>query len=169
MKRWVTFTVLIAAGVVALVAGIGWMLPKAHTASRTAQYAAAPEAVFAAVSDVGKYASWRSDVTTVDLLPSDDGKVFREAGSGGQTTYRIETLDPPTRMVSRIADPSLPFGGSWTFEVAAVAGGGSRLTITEDGEVYNPIFRFISRFFMSPTAAIETFQNDLARHLAGHD
>ena len=169
MKRWVIFTVLIAVGVVALVAGIGWMLPKAHTASRTAQYAAAPEAVFAAISDVGQYASWRSDVTSVDLLPSGNGKVFRETGPDGQVTYRIETLEPPTRMVSRIADPSLPFGGSWTFEVAAVAGGGSSLTITEDGEVYNPIFRFISRFFMSPTAAIEAFQNDLARQLARQD
>ena len=169
MKRWVIFTALIAVGVVALVAGIGWMLPKAHTAARTAQYAAAPEAVFAAVSDVGQYASWRSDVTSVDLLPSGDGKVFRETGPDGQVTYRIETLEPPTRMVSRIADPSLPFGGSWTFEVAAAAGGGSSLTITEDGEVYNPIFRFISRFFMSPTAAIEAFENDLARHLAHQD
>ena len=169
MKRWVIFTVLIAVGVVALVAGIGWILPKAHTASRTAQYAAAPEAVFAAISDVGQYASWRSDVTSVDLLPSDEGKVFRETGSDGQVTYRIEILEPPTRMVSRIADPSLPFGGSWTFEVAAAAGGGSSLTITEDGEVYNPIFRFISRFFMSPTAAIEAFQNDLARQLARQD
>ena len=166
MKRWVIFTVLLAVGVVALVAGIGWLLPKAHTASRTAQYAAAPEAVFAAISDVGQYASWRSDVTSVELLPSDDGTVFRETGSSGQTTYRIETLVPPARMVSRIADPSLPFGGSWTFDVVATAGGGSALTITEDGEVYNPIFRFISHFFMSPTTGIELFQTDLARHLA---
>ena len=166
MKRWVIFTVLIAAAVVALVAGIGWMLPKAHSASRTAQYPAAPGAVFAAIADVGQYASWRSDITSVDLLPTDDGTVFRETGSNGQITYRIEALVPPTRMVSRIADPSLPFGGSWTFEVVAAAGGGSALTITEDGEVYNPIFRFISHFFMSPTATIEMFQNDLARHLA---
>lgn len=165
MKRWVIFTVLIAVGVVALVAGIGFLLPKAHTASRTAQYSAAPEAVFAAISDVGQYASWRSDVTAVDLMPSDDGSVFRETGSNGPITYRIEVLERPTRMVSRIADPSLPFGGKWTFEIAA-AGSGSTLTITEDGEVYNPIFRFISHFFMSPTATIETFQNDLGKHLA---
>ena len=166
MKRWVIFTVLLAVGVVALGAGIGWLLPRAHTASRTAQYAAAPEAVFAAISDVGQYASWRSDVTAVELLPSGDGTMFREAGPGGQITYRIETLEPPARMVSRIADPSLPFGGSWTFEVVAAAGGGSALTITEDGEVYNPIFRFISHFFMSPTATLETYQNDLATHMA---
>lgn len=166
MKRWVIFTVLFAVGVVALVAGIGWLLPKAHSASRTAQYAAAPEAVFAAISDVGQYPSWRSDVVTVELLPSDGGTMFREAGSSGQITYRIETLVPPARMVSRIADPSLPFGGTWTFEVVTAAGGGSALTITEDGEVYNPIFRFISHFFMSPTATIEIYQNDLATHLA---
>lgn len=165
MKRWVIFTVLITVGVVALVAGIGFLLPKAHTASRTAQYSSGPEAVFAAIADVRQYASWRSDVTAVDLLPSDEGTMFRETGANGHTTYRIEALERPTRMVSRIADPSLPFGGKWTFEIAA-AGSGSTLTITEDGEVYNPIFRFISHFFMSPTASIETFQNDLGKHLA---
>lgn len=165
MKRWVIFTVLIAVGVVALVAGIGFLLPKAHTASRTAQYSSGPDVVFAAIADVGQYASWRSDVTAVDLLPSDEGTMFRETGVNGHTTYRIEALERPTRMVSRIADPSLPFGGKWTFEIAA-AGSGSTLTITEDGEVYNPIFRFISHFFMSPTATIETFQNDLGKHLA---
>jgi len=30
----------------------------------------------------------------------------------------------------------------------------------------NPIFRFMSHYFMSPTATLETYQNDLATHLA---
>ncbi len=53
----------------------------------------------------------------------------------------------PARLVTRIADERLPYGGTWTYEVEEDAGG-SRVTITEDGEIYNPIFRVVSRFFL---------------------
>ena len=33
---------------------------------------------------------------------------------------------------------------------------GTRLTITENGEVYNPIFRFVSRFFLGYTSTMES-------------
>jgi len=41
------------------------------------------------------------------------------------------------------APPDAAFGGTWTYEVAAVDGG-SQVTITEDGWVANPLFRFLS-------------------------
>ena len=57
-------------------------------------------------------------------------------------------------LVTRIADRSLPFGGTWTY-VLAPDGNGTRLTITEHGEVYNPIFRFVSRFIIGHTGTME--------------
>lgn len=33
-------------------------------------------------------------------------------------------------------------------------GAGTRVTITENGEVYNPLFRFVSRFLMGHTSTI---------------
>ena len=54
-------------------------------------------------------------------------------------------------MVTRIADPHLPFGGTWTYEIAPTETG-STLTITEKGEVYNPVFRFVSRYLQGYTA-----------------
>ena len=92
--------------------------------------------------------------------------MFREHGSNGVITYRVETLTAPSRMVVRIADPSLPFGGTWTHDLKATPSGGTELTTTEDGEVYNPIFRFMSKFFFSPTATIEKFHAALARRSA---
>jgi hypothetical protein len=65
--------------------------------------------------------------------------------------------------VRTIADPSLPFGGKWVYDVAP-DGSGSTLTITEDGKVYNPIFRFVSRYFMNQAGTIETVMRDLAKH-----
>ena len=68
----------------------------------------------------------------------------------------LETIEasPLSRLVLRIADPDLPFGGKWTYELQPSANG-SRVTITEDGEVYNPIFRFMSHVFFSQSASIE--------------
>ena len=61
----------------------------------------------------------------------------------------------------RIADQGLPFGGTWTFDIAPAADGGSELRVTEDGEVYNVIFRFMARFFFGYTSSIETYLRDL--------
>jgi len=44
-------------------------------------------------------------------------------------------------------------------------GNGTRLTITEEGEVYNPIFRFVSRFIMGHTRTIDRYLGDLKNRL----
>jgi hypothetical protein len=65
--------------------------------------------------------------------------------------------------VTRIADPDLPFGGSWTYEIRAAEDGGSVVVITEDGEVRNPIFRFVSRFLFGHTATLDGYLRALGR------
>ena len=164
--RWILYTVLALVGLVVVVAIVGWMLPKGHRASRTQAYAAAPESVFDLLANVEDYPNWRSGVTKVEVLPDDgQGKRFREHGPDGPITFRIEESSRPARMRTRIADSSLAFGGTWTYELTRTASGGTSLTITEDGEVYNPIFRFISTFFISQTATIEKVQDAIAARL----
>jgi hypothetical protein len=63
--------------------------------------------------------------------------------------------------VRTIADPSLPFGGRWVYELEPTPSGGTRVTVTEEGEVYNPIFRVVSRF-MDQSATIKEYLTDLA-------
>lgn len=92
----------------------------------------------------------------MDVLPPADGHPrFREHLSSGAVVYEIVEAAPPARFVSRIADPEQPFGGTWTFELAP-EGAGTRVTITERGEVYHPVFRFLSRFVFSQTSTIES-------------
>jgi hypothetical protein len=67
--------------------------------------------------------------------------------------------------VSRIADPNLPFGGTWTFEITP-APGGARLRITEDGEIYNPLFRFMARFIFGYEGTINGYLS--AQERAAH-
>jgi len=155
--RWIVLIVGLLFASVLVVVIVGALLPKGHVAARRARFSAPPDRVFAIISDVGAAAAWREDVTRVEMLPLDDGKtMFREQGAHDAITYRIEALEPPRRMQVRIADASLPFGGTWTYELAP-HGAGTELTITERGEVYNPVFRFMSRFVFSQHATIDTY------------
>ena len=63
---------------------------------------------------------------------------------------------PPRPFVARIADPDLPFGGTWTYEIAPAAGG-SRVKKTEDGEIYKPQFRFVARFILGYEGTIASY------------
>ena len=146
---------------IALVVGIGWFLPVRHRASRQATYPASPEAVFATITSVKDYPSWRSTVKKVDIVSSAPDKLsWRESGTDSPILFVAEEQVHATRLVTRIADPALPFGGTWTYELTP-AGQGTTLRITEDGEVYNPLFRFVSRFVFLHGATLETYLRDL--------
>ncbi len=83
---------------------------------------------------------------TVQRLPDRDGRqVWVEETSSGRITLAVERSEAPRLLVLRIADPALPFGGTWTYEILPAANG-STLTITEDGEIYNLVFRVMARF-----------------------
>ena len=43
------------------------------------------------------------------------------------------------------------------------AGGGSAITVTERGEVYNPAFRFLSKFVFGHESSIRSFLDALQR------
>jgi hypothetical protein len=58
------------AALIALVVGIGWLLPVRHRASRQATYPASAEAVFAAITCVKDFPSWRPSVNKVDVVSS---------------------------------------------------------------------------------------------------
>jgi hypothetical protein len=155
--RWLIYCGVAIVIIPAIVVMIGAALPKNHVASRTIQVRAAPDAVFALIAGPS---DWRG--VKYELIAQSPLR-WRETDSSNVITYeRVETR-PPKRIVNRIADPKLPFGGSWTYEVSP-GQDGTELVITENGEVYNPLFRFVSRFIMGHTATIEKYQRDLTAH-----
>ena len=167
MIRWAIYIVGGLGAAIAIVALIGIGLPQNHRASRTMTFTAPPDQVFAIVSGFTSYPAWRTGVREVAVEGTGGaGSIVREDGPDGAISFRVEVFDPPRRLSMRIADSSLPFGGVWTYELAAMPEG-SALTITEDGEVYNPIFRFMSRFVFGHHATIDRYLADLARRLGG--
>ena len=165
--KWLLFVVAAVVALALIVVLVGWTLPEKHVASRMAEIPQPPDVVWRAITDVGAFPSWRSDVTSVEQLPGDSAHAsWRETGKNGRITYEVSESEPPRRLVTRIADRSLPFGGSWTYDLAP-ANGGTRVTVTENGEVYNPLFRFVSRFVMGHTATIDRYLADLKKKLGG--
>jgi uncharacterized protein YndB with AHSA1/START domain len=150
---------------VVVVLVVGWLLPVKHKASRAATFAATPERVWQLITDIDSFPGWRGDVKAVTRLPDRDGHiVWVEEGRNGRMKMEVDRSEPPRRLVTRIADPDLPFGGTWTYLISP-APNGTTLTITEDGEVYNPIFRFMSRFVFGHEATMAAYLSAAQKQL----
>ena len=148
-----------------LIVIIGYSLPKDHVAARAVSLRRPPEDVFALISNFKDEPSWRSDVQQVEMLPERDGHTrFIEKSKNGTMPFEVEESAPLLRMVTRIDGKNLPFGGRWIFEVSPTAEG-CRLNITERGEVYNPVFRFVSRFILGYTGTIDRYLTSVAKKL----
>jgi uncharacterized protein YndB with AHSA1/START domain len=155
--RWILLAVVTIVAALAVAALIGWRLPRSHRASREQVLAATPESIWVAITDAEAFPSWRTDVKTVQRLPDREGRrAWVEDGGSGKITFVVERSDAPRLLVTRIADPDLPFGGTWTYEITPVAQG-AQLRITEDGEIYNPLFRFMARFIFGYEATMASY------------
>ena len=128
---WLLLSLLAVLGVVSL---IGYSLPASHEASRSAEFRQPPEAVFALIADPRSYDKW---------------------WDGADVKTEVVERTPPSRLVTKIVDET-QFGGTWTFDVVPIPGG-SRLTITERGEIYNLVFRALAKYAFGYTGTIEKF------------
>lgn len=158
MKRGAIIGIGLLLVLFAVMWGIGTALPVAHVASGTRMFDRPPEDVYQLVSAVEDYPRWWHDVNRIEVLSRDEhGRVtFRQHAADGPVIMKVVEQQPPTRFVTGIADPDQPFGGTWTFDISR-QGGRTQLAITERGEVYNPMFRFLSRFVFGHTGTIERF------------
>lgn len=165
--RYVLYAAAALAVIVLAVVVTGYALPAKHRATGEARFSATPDVLFALLTDRGDFPRWRSDVQRVEPLPPANGhERYREIGKNGTITYSVEEVVPGRRLVTRIDDRSLPFGGTWTYELVPDGPSATTLRITEDGEVYNPVFRFMSRFVFGHTATIDAFLSDAGKKLS---
>jgi hypothetical protein len=154
---WIAIGFAAALGVAAIV---GALLPPGHSATRRSRFRVAPDALYAVLAGPP---DWRSGVKSFGVLPDEEGRKrwWEEDSYRHKITFEMVEDRPPERMVVRIAEKGLPFSGMWTFEITPAPGGGSELSIREDGEIYNVMFRFLARFVFGYTGSIERYFKDL--------
>ena len=150
-------------GLIVIVLLIGALLPRNHSASREIVLRRNPDEIYAVVRDFAAAPAWRTDLQSVEMLGEVDGHVrFREHSKQGKITYEIVEDKPPYALVTRIVDEDLGYSGSWTYALSPT-NVGTRLRITENGEVSNVLFRFLSRFVFGHTATMDSYLRALGR------
>jgi len=117
----ILYSLAVLAALVLGAFGFGSALPVAHVATRSRKLPARPEIVWGLINDPVATKGWAGDAKT-----------------------EIVEQDPPRLLVRQIVGETA-FGGTWTFEIAPEGHDSSTLTITERGEVYNPLFRTVMR------------------------
>ena len=154
--------IMVAAAALIIIAGSivvigGALLPRQHKVSRSILLRTPPAQVYALIRDFVAAPTWRADVSRVEILKSENGGTrFREYGKHGAVSYEVVSEIPNQRLVTRIVDKDLGYSGSWDYQLSP-AEGGTRLTITEDGDVPNVVFRFMSRFVFGHTGTIDKY------------
>ncbi len=143
--------------IVAVVLIVGAILPRGHVVSRRIILHRSPDEIYRRVRDFAAAPSWRSDLERVEMIATTDNHVrFREYAKHGAVTYELVEDQPGERMVTRIADLNLGYSGTWTYTFTK-EGAGTRVQITEAGEVSNILFRFMSRFVFGQSGTIEKY------------
>jgi hypothetical protein len=172
--RW-TGTIFFALVFVFLVmTGIGTSLPIDHHASCSASFDVPPRFLFAAIADDGASVRWRPDIASAVLVSgSGPTAVWRETDTHGNAiTYRTIAYAEDNSLARTIDFvPGMPFAGTWAYRFSQ--GGNTvdpqepsninRVTIIEDGKIYNPFFRFMARYVFGYTQTMKTYLTDLAR------
>jgi uncharacterized protein YndB with AHSA1/START domain len=159
----------IFAGVVLIIALIGIILPEEHIVKRTIALPQPPGAVWRVINDFANVPRWNSEIKSVERLSDRNGhEVWQEEYRQGMKVT-LETIESvaPRRLVRRIADENLPFGGTWEYNITPTTEGGSQLIITERGKIKNPIFRLMSRFIFGYEATIDNYLKALAASFGG--
>lgn len=156
--------------VVILVLGlylVGTQLPQEHTATLQRVMSAPAPDVWRAMTDIEAFPEWRPEVDRVERLEDRNGlPVWRETGATGTIQLHAVFMEPPERMIVRVEDPEGAFGGRWTYELAQTAGG-TLVRITEDGEIYSPMFRVFARFVFGYESTMRSYLDALEARMAG--
>lgn len=167
LLHWIGIVLLALVGCAVGIVAVGWLTPAEHHTIGSTTVPVAPARVWEILTDVAAAPGWRSGLHRVEVMSAPQQPlVFREHGDFGALTLGVVESDPPRRLVTRILDENLGFGGTWTYELRP-ASGGTLVEIREDGRIDNLLFRGMTRLFFGTSTTIASYLGDLATLLGG--
>ncbi len=152
-------------GLVLIVTIAGLFFPEKHTGLITREFKQSPEEIWALITDRSNELSWRTDLKNMDRLPDRNGdEVWKEKTHRGQTLITVTTEQVPNeKLVRKLVDHKW-YGGTWIVELTKTAKG-AKVLFTENGEIYNPLIRFMFNVVFSRTPTIVEYANQLSSRL----
>jgi uncharacterized protein YndB with AHSA1/START domain len=143
----------------------GSRMPREHRSVVTVDLRAPRAAVWKAITDYAAMPQWWPALKSirVEKLPDGTELTWNTDAHGHEIPFRTGESRVNEKLVRIIAKDDLPFGGTWTYELADT-NDGTRLTLTEDGIIRPPIFRAIAKWFFG----LDTNQRDHLAHLEKH-
>lgn len=160
---WTLSIVGVLIGLVSLMAITGNFLKPEHTFTRRLALTQPPEAVYAVIDKAEDWPKWWTNIKTVERLPDCNGRpALRMTYTDGNKFDLILTEQAaPAKLVMTIDDVSKVFSGDWTYQFDKIDTG-TRVTLTENGVIFNPIARLMARTAMNPAVFVEVHLKALA-------
>lgn len=154
-------------GVAAVVVGVGALygvgaaLPAGHVVTESRTVPAPLDAVWARIVDFDHQEGWRSTVSDVRAV----GGTIEEIDAWGDVlALAVEERVEGERLVLRVLGDGA-FGGTWTFTLAP-EDGGTKVQITEIGEIRPPLLRVVAKLAFDLHETARTWLADLERSFA---
>ncbi len=142
---------------------LGSFLPEKHTATVSKEINAPISKVWKTISNFSDFGRWRTDLQRVKVL---NDLSWRETNAWDDSvTFKIVEISKAKKMVVKIMDKDLPFGGQWSYQLDSLDINKTRLSITENGEIYNWAFRFMARYIFGYTMTMDAFIGHLEKEL----
>ncbi len=164
---WILFVMsAVAAVVIALLVG-GLVTPRTHVVSRSASLDAPVDVVWSHVRDVARHAEWREVLEEVTIEHAAPGTLrWTARTTTGSERFEMTADEPPRHFAARSLDDDLSASSEWTWHVQGDARGAT-VTVTERGDVPNPIVRFVRTHLSGFAKPVDHYLRDLARAV-GH-
>lgn len=163
-----TIAALVATPVltVVLLASVGQLLPRHQGASLTRIFPEAPEVLWQLITDLDEQPTWRRGLTRVERLPDQGGRTaWLEFHGREAEAVRVADARAPLRLVTERVGEDAGGEASWEWELAPVEEG-SRLTLTRQVVVHQPLARAVGFVFQAPRREVERALADLSARVA---
>ncbi len=162
MKRLALVLLVTPLALLAAASAAGWLIPNSHVAASSIVVPAAPHAVWPVIREIGSYPEWWDFAHTAERVPGTEERWVLYGSEGDRLPFTVEHDDTGRSMVTRIDDEGLPFGGSWSYHLEP-AGDSTRVTVVEDGVIWNPLLRVAARLIVGYHGTLDSYLSALAK------
>jgi uncharacterized protein YndB with AHSA1/START domain len=146
-----------AVAVYLLLLGAGYVFPSRIEAAARITINRPPENVWWVLTDYNHMAAWHPQYRNATTLTPPGEAPLRwqiEYSDGYVVNAEVVEEKFPSRLVERITDGNLPFGGGWTVELTPV-GPNTEVTVHSKVEIHAPIQRLIVHLLVPAQTELE--------------